>query len=101
MFGEKMPRVEEIEEAIPSTNEGGSKQVPPPSGGGNGTKPSTPTGSNANQLAYELKVLKLEKKITKLKKKLKSKNLKGEEVSSSSSNQLEFIENLDSILSWG
>jgi hypothetical protein len=62
MFGEKMPRVEEIEEAIPSTNEGGSEQVPPPSGGGNGTKPSTPTGSKANQLAYELKVLKLEKR---------------------------------------
>jgi hypothetical protein len=59
------------------TNEGGSGQVTPPSGGGNGTKPSTPTGSKADQLASVLKVLKLEQKIAKLKKKLKSKNLKG------------------------
>jgi hypothetical protein len=82
-----MPRVEEIEEGDPSTNAGGSGEVPPPSGGGNGMKPSTPTKSKANQLASELKVLKLEQKIAKLKKKLKSKNPKGQEVSSSSSNE--------------
>jgi hypothetical protein len=78
-----MHRVKEIEE----TNEGGSRQAPPPCGGGNGLKPSTPTGSKANQLASELKVLKLEEKITKHKKKLKSKKPKGQEESSSSSNK--------------
>jgi hypothetical protein len=78
--------VKEIEDLIPSTNEGGSGQVPPPSGE-NGSKPSTPTGSKADQLASELKVLKLERKITKFRKKLKSKNLKEQEVSSSSSNK--------------
>jgi hypothetical protein len=78
-----MPRVEEIEGVIPSTDEGGSEQVPP-SSGGNGLKPSTPTGSKADQLASELRVLKLEQKIVKLKKKLKSKNSKEQEKSSSS-----------------
>jgi hypothetical protein len=82
-----MPRVKEIKEGDPSTNAGGSKEGPPLSGGGNGTKPSTPTRSNANQLTSELKVLKLEQKISKLKKKLKSKNSKGQQVSSSSSNE--------------
>jgi hypothetical protein len=72
-----MHRVKEIQEDIPSTNEGRSGQAPPPSGGGNGTKPSIPTGSKADQLASELKVLKLEQKIIKLKKKLKSENPKG------------------------
>jgi hypothetical protein len=82
-----MPRVEEIEDGSPSTNEGGTGQAPPPSGGGNGSKPSTLTGSKADQLAFELKVLKLQKKIVKLKKKLKSKKPKGQEESSSSSNE--------------
>jgi hypothetical protein len=43
-----MSRVEEIEEGTPSTNEGGTGQAPPPSGGGNGSKPSTPMGSKAD-----------------------------------------------------
>jgi hypothetical protein len=59
------------------SSEGGSEQVPTSSGDGNGTKPSTPTWSKANQLTSELKVFKLEQKIAKLKKKLKSKNPKG------------------------
>jgi hypothetical protein len=78
--------VKEIEDVIPSINEGGSGQVPPPSGG-NGSKPSTPMGSKADQLASKLKVLKLEWKIAKFKKKLKSKNPKEQEMSSSSSNE--------------
>jgi hypothetical protein len=82
-----MPRVKEIEEGDPSTNVGGSGEVPPPSGGGNSTKPSTPTRSKDSQLASELKVLNHEQKIAKLKKKIKHKNLKGQEVSSSSSNE--------------
>jgi hypothetical protein len=71
-----MSRVEEIEE-----------ETPPPSGGGNDSKPFTPTGSKANQLTSELKVLKLQEKVAKLKKKLKSKKPKGQEESSSSSNE--------------
>jgi hypothetical protein len=71
-----MSRVEEIEE-----------ETPPPSGGGNDSKPFTPTGSKANQLTSELKVLKLQEKVAKLKKKLKSKKRKGQEESSSSSNE--------------
>jgi hypothetical protein len=55
-----MSRVKEIKVVNPSTNVGGSGQAPPPSGGGNRMKPSTPTGSKADQLASELKVLKLE-----------------------------------------
>jgi hypothetical protein len=82
-----MPRVEEIEEGDPSRNAGGSGEVPPPSSGGNDIKPSTPTGSKADQLTSELKVLKLEQKITNLKKKLKCKNPKGQEVSSSFPNE--------------
>jgi hypothetical protein len=82
-----MPRVEEIEEGTPSTNEGGVGQAPPPSDGGNGLKFSTPTGSKADQLTSEFKVLKLQEKISKLKKKLKSKKPKGQEESSSSSNE--------------
>jgi hypothetical protein len=81
-----MPRVKEIERETPLTNEGGSGQVPPPSGG-NGLKPSTPTGSKVDQLTSELKVLKLQGKIVKFKKKLKSKKIKGQEESSSSSNE--------------
>jgi hypothetical protein len=82
-----MPRAEEIEEGTPSTNEGGTEQTPPPSGGGNGSKPSTPIGSKADQLASKLKVLKLQEKIAKLKKKLKTKKPKGQEESSSSTNK--------------
>jgi hypothetical protein len=82
-----MPIVEEVKDGDPSTNEGRSREVPPLKGDGNGSKPSTPKGSKANQLTSELKVLKLEQKITKLKKKLKTKNPKGQEVSSSSSNE--------------
>jgi hypothetical protein len=82
-----MPRVKEIEEGTPLTNEGGVREAPPPSGGGNGSKLSTPTGSKADQLTSELKVLKLQEKIAKLKKKLKSKKPKGQEESSSSSNE--------------
>jgi hypothetical protein len=59
-LGEKMSRVKEIKVVNPSTNVGGSGQAPPPSGGGNRMKPSTPTGSKADQLTSELKVLKLE-----------------------------------------
>jgi hypothetical protein len=81
-----MPRVDEVGEGIPLTNEGDSGTLPP-LGDGNGSKPTSPSGSKANQLGSELKVLKLERKIAKLKKKLKSKNLKGQEVSSSSSNE--------------
>jgi hypothetical protein len=65
------------------TNVGGSGEVPPLKGDGNGSKPSTPKGSKADQFASELKVLKLEQKIVKLKKKLKRK-VQG---SSSSSNE--------------
>jgi hypothetical protein len=68
-----MSREIEIEEEIPSG-----------SGGGNGMKPSTPTGSKADQLDSELKVLKVEQKIVKFKKLLKSKVPKG---SSTSSNE--------------
>jgi hypothetical protein len=82
-----MPRMEDIEEGTPSTNEGGSGQAPPPSGGGNGSKPSTPMVSKFDQLAFELKVLKLQEKIAKLKKKLRSRKPKGQEESSSSSNE--------------
>jgi hypothetical protein len=71
-----MSRVKEMEEEIPSNNEGG-----------NGMKLSTPTGSKVDQLTSELKVLKLQEKIAKLKKKLKSKKHKGQEESSSSSNE--------------
>jgi hypothetical protein len=71
-----MSREVEIEEELPSGNVGG-----------NGWKPSSPTGSKSDQLASELKVLKLQQKIAKLKKKLKSKNPKRQEVSSSSSNE--------------
>jgi hypothetical protein len=39
-----------------------------PSGGGNGSKPSTPMGSKADQLASKMKVLKLQEKIAKLKR---------------------------------
>jgi hypothetical protein len=59
-----MPKVEEIEEVNPSSNEGGFGQVPPPSGGGTGTKPSTPTGSKADQIIFELKVLKFKQKMS-------------------------------------
>jgi hypothetical protein len=82
-----VPRVEEIEEETPWTNEGGTGQASPPSGSRNGSKPSTPTGSKADQLASKLKVLKLQEKIVKLKKKLKSKKPKRQEESSSSSNE--------------
>jgi hypothetical protein len=74
-------------ETPPPTNVRGSVEVPPPKGDGNGSEPSTPIGSKADRLASELKVLKFEQKIVKLKKKLKTKNLKGQEVSSSSSNE--------------
>jgi hypothetical protein len=47
-----MPRVEEIEEGEHSTNAGGSREVPPPKGDGNGLKPSTPKGSKVDQLAF-------------------------------------------------
>jgi hypothetical protein len=79
-----MPRVKEVEEGDPSTNAGGSGEVPPLKGDGSGSKPSTPKGSKVDQLVSELKVLKLEQKITKLKKKLKSKVQEG---SSSSLNE--------------
>jgi hypothetical protein len=82
-----MPRVKEIEEGDPSTNADRSREVPPPKGDGNGMNPSTSKGSKADQLASELKVLKLEWKIAKLKKKLKTKNPKWQEMSSSSSNE--------------
>jgi hypothetical protein len=49
--------------------------------------PYTPMGSKVDQLASELKVLKLKWKIAKLKKRLKSKNSKEQEESSSSSNK--------------
>jgi hypothetical protein len=70
------------------TNEDGSGNLPP-RGDGNGLKPTSPSGSNADQLSSKLKVLKLERKIAKLKKKLKNKNLKVQEVSSSSSSNEE------------
>jgi hypothetical protein len=82
-----MLRVKEIEEGDPSMNVGGSGEVPPLKGDGNGTKPSTTKGSKVDQLAFELKVLKLLQKIANIKKKIKTKSPKGQEVSSSSSNE--------------
>jgi hypothetical protein len=58
-------------------------------GGGDGSMPTSPSGSKAGQLSSELKVLKLEWKTAKLKKKLKSKNPKGQEVASSPSSNEE------------
>jgi hypothetical protein len=57
-----MSRTDNANKEVPLTNEGG----------GNGSKPASPSMSKANQLSSELKVLKLERKIAKLKKKDKS-----------------------------
>jgi hypothetical protein len=57
-------------------NEGDSVVIPPPpkgDGPSGKTTPtnSTPKGSRVEQMSYELKQLKLQRKIDKLKKKLK------------------------------
>jgi hypothetical protein len=82
-----MPRVKEIVEGDTSMNAGGSGEVLPLKRDENGMRPTTPKGYKADQLASELKVLKLEQKNGKLKKKLKTKGLIGQEASSSSSNE--------------